>query len=160
MKTSKIVAVSFDREWSGPNGVVYFHSLKLANDDYGSIGSQEKMPEFLQEGKDLDYTIEQKGEYRGVPQFTIRRVQSQPGNFAGRTASGPRQVVSTKSPEDRVGITRSVALNNAVQLYGQIYQGRQQYSEAEIVKIALYFQHYLETGENLQEADLDTNLPF
>lgn len=59
MKTSVIKSSKFAREWNNPKGgVIYYHDIQLENGDKGSIGSKDKMPDFLKEGKTLSYTIE------------------------------------------------------------------------------------------------------
>ncbi len=65
-KTSKITACSFKNEWSAnkdENGkykppLTYYHNIELENGDFGNIGSREKMPDKLQVGNELTYTIE------------------------------------------------------------------------------------------------------
>ena len=42
MKTAKITASSFVREWTGANGTIYYHDITLDNGDTGSVGTKEK----------------------------------------------------------------------------------------------------------------------
>lgn len=57
-KNSKIKSISFKSTWNGPNGDVQYHDIELENGDKGQIGAKEKLPEKLQVGKTLYYTIE------------------------------------------------------------------------------------------------------
>jgi len=58
-KTAKITRTTFVSEWMSPQGSqVYYHSIELDNGDLGQIGSKEKMPEKLNPGHELTYTIE------------------------------------------------------------------------------------------------------
>lgn len=57
-KKAKITRTTFKNEWSGPNGMVYYHTIELDNGDKGSIGSKEKMPAKLNPGSELTYTID------------------------------------------------------------------------------------------------------
>lgn len=57
-KRAKITRTIFVSEWSGPNGQIYYHEIELDNGDKGQIGSKEKMPDKLNPGNVLTYTIE------------------------------------------------------------------------------------------------------
>lgn len=57
-KTSKIKSCRFVSEWTGQNGVVYYHEIELDNGDKGQIGTKERMPDKLNIGSELTYTIE------------------------------------------------------------------------------------------------------
>ena len=57
-KTSKIKSCRFVSEWTGQNGVVYYHEIELENSDKGQIGTKERMPDKLNVGNELTYTIE------------------------------------------------------------------------------------------------------
>lgn len=58
-KKAKITRTVFVSEWSNPQGgQVYYHEIELDNGDKGQIGSKEKMPEKLNPGNELTYTIE------------------------------------------------------------------------------------------------------
>jgi len=76
-KTAKIVKSTFVKEYANANGITYYHDIELDNMDCGSIGSRDKNPEWLGDGKELTYTIE-SGQYGNK----IKRV-SQGGNFGG-----------------------------------------------------------------------------
>lgn len=85
MKTSKIQHINFTREYAGQNGTVYYHDITLENGDSGSIGAKSKLPEKLAVGSELNYEIEQKGEYQGLPQYKIKAVSAMPqsGGYQG-----------------------------------------------------------------------------
>jgi len=57
-KTSRIKSCRFVSEWTGQNGVVYYHEIELDNGDKGQIGTKERMPDKLNIGNELTYTIE------------------------------------------------------------------------------------------------------
>lgn len=57
-KKSKIKSCRFVSEWAGQNGIVYYHEIELDNGDKGQIGTKDKMPDKIQVGQELTYTIE------------------------------------------------------------------------------------------------------
>lgn len=57
-KTSKIKACKFLKEWQGDKGMVYYHELELENGDHGQIGTKDRLPDKLNIGQELTYTIE------------------------------------------------------------------------------------------------------
>ena len=57
-KKSKIKSSRFVSEWTGQNGVVYYHEIELENNDKGQIGTKERLPDKLNVGQELTYTIE------------------------------------------------------------------------------------------------------
>lgn len=62
MKTAKITASKFSREWSpadNPDNVTYYHDIELDNGDTGSIGAKQKNPQTLAVDQILTYTIEE-----------------------------------------------------------------------------------------------------
>lgn len=80
-KKAKITRTTFKNEWTGTNGVVYYHDIELDNGDKGSIGSKEKMPAKLNPGQELTYTIDNG---------KIKAVNAQQGvGFAGGGKKGP-----------------------------------------------------------------------
>lgn len=57
-KTSKIKSCKFLKEWQGDKGIVYYHELELENGDHGQIGTKDRLPDKLNVGQELTYTIE------------------------------------------------------------------------------------------------------
>jgi hypothetical protein len=60
MASSKITKVHGEhREWKSPNGgSIYYRTIELENGDVGSIGTKEVQPDWLQEQKILEYTLD------------------------------------------------------------------------------------------------------
>lgn len=56
MITAKVKEIVDVREWSGPNGMVYYHKLVMDNGDQGELG--KKKNNAFQPGDSLTYTIE------------------------------------------------------------------------------------------------------
>ena len=57
-KTSKIKSSKFLKEWQGDKGIIYYHEIELDNGDHGQIGTKERLPDKLNMGQELTYTIE------------------------------------------------------------------------------------------------------
>ncbi len=57
-KTSKIKSSKFLKEWQGEKGIIYYHEIELDNGDHGQIGTKERLPDKLNVGQELTYTIE------------------------------------------------------------------------------------------------------
>lgn len=58
-KTSKIIKCEFKNEWANPKGgSIFYHNIEFENGDKGSIGTKSKMPDKLNVGSELTYTIE------------------------------------------------------------------------------------------------------
>ena len=106
MKTAKITACTFAREWAGTNGTVYYHDLTLDNGDSGSVGTKEKNSSKIAVGETITYNLEAK-EFNGRTTYNIKLAAPAPASFSkggGYTNPGNQQE-----------IRKSVALNNAVQ---------------------------------------------
>jgi hypothetical protein len=82
-KTSKITRTVFKNEWTGQNGVVFYHEIELENGDKGQIGCKDKEPSWLNPCQELTYTIEvtDKGN-------KIKRVNAKPSYNGGGGKSG------------------------------------------------------------------------
>lgn len=83
---AKILECKFVSEWNGPNGIVYYHELKMDNGDKGQIGTKEKHPEKLTTGNELTYTIEETS--RG------NKIKAVSGGFKGKQIDPKTQMVS------------------------------------------------------------------
>lgn len=142
-KVSKITSCTFSRTWNGPNGQVHYYDLHLENGDYGNIGVKELNSSKISVGETLSYTIEQKGEYKGKPQYNIKTAQqpTMASTFSGKGGG----TSNSKETDDR--IARSVAIREAVALHVGLGLSALPY---EIINTAMYFEHYIGTGQNLQ----------
>jgi hypothetical protein len=163
MKTAKITKCDFNREWTGSNGTIYYHSIELDNDDYGDIGTKEKLPAKLSPGSEVTYEITADGEFKGKKKFKIKLVSNWNGGNGGGS-SAPRTYAAPQSKEKDEAIARAVALKAAVDL-------RNSDDPFQIIAVAQQFEHYLTTGKNLNgdaqdnartNAQMDANddLPF
>jgi len=141
-KESKILSANYTRTWDGPNGAVHYYDLKLENGDAGAIGTKTKDNPSLAPGQVINYSIEQKGEYKGVPQFTIKLEQA-PRSYSGG-GGAPR--ANSKETDER--IARSVAIREAVALHTGLGLSALPY---DVINTAMYFEHYVATGVNLLE---------
>jgi hypothetical protein len=148
MKKGKVTKCQFTREWDGPSGTIYYHTIVIDNGDHGSVGTKEKMPAKLSEGSEIWYSIEQKGNFKGQPQYSIKLEkapdqQYQPKQYAMSNQSNSNQQES---------IARSVALKAAIDAVGA---GEQ---PAAYINVALYFEHYLLTGKQANEDALNSSI--
>lgn len=148
MKKGKVTKCQFTREWDGPSGTIYYHTIVIDNGDHGSVGTKEKMPAKLSEGSEIWYSIEQKGNFKGQPQYSIKLEkapdqQYQPKQYAMSNQSNSNQQES---------IARSVALKAAIDAVGA---GEQ---PAAYINVALYFEHYLLTGKQANEDAVNSSI--
>ena len=93
MKTSKIKLVSVPSEYNNTHGTFYYFQIELENGDKGSIGSKSQSPEWLKEGLDLTYEIQDGNR--------IKRVQEKKQGYK----------------PDTLGIAIGQGLNLAVEMY-------------------------------------------
>lgn len=84
--TAKVVELLNKRKWDGPNGTIYYQTVKMDNGDVGSIG--KKKEDHFRVGDSITYTKEQRGEYTD-----FKEVRS--NNFSG--AGGGSRAASGKS---------------------------------------------------------------
>lgn len=100
MKTGKILGSTFNNEWKGPNGTVFYHEVEIEGDGKWQIGSKDKNPAFLAAGQTLNYEVkdEAKRSITKAKEFT-------PGGFGGG-----------KSAFDGTGAMVGNSLTNAVTL--------------------------------------------
>lgn len=85
-KTSKIKSCKFLKEWQGDKGMVYYHEIVLENGDSGQIGTKERIPDKLNVGQELTYTIESSS-YGNK----IKAVTGQGGGFKGKPQRDPKE---------------------------------------------------------------------
>ncbi len=107
MKTAKITACTFVREWTGATGTIYYHDITLDNGDSGSVGTKEKYSAKIAVGETVTYNIEEK-EFNGRKTYNIKLTAPAPASFS-KGGGG------YTNPGNQQEIRKSVALNNAVQ---------------------------------------------
>lgn len=88
-KTSKIKSCRFVSEWTGQNGVVYYHEIELENNDKGQIGTKERLPDKIAVGQELTYTIESTS--RGNKIKAVSAAGSGGGGFKGKPQRDPKE---------------------------------------------------------------------
>lgn len=115
MKTAKITKCEFTREWTGSNGTIYYHTIELDNDDYGDIGTKEKLPAKLTPGAEITYDITADGEFKGKKKFKIKLVSNWNGGNGGGS-SAPRTYAAPQSKDKDEAIARAVALKASVDM--------------------------------------------
>lgn len=145
MKTAKVTSCVFSREWDGPSGKIYYHNITLDNGDDGSVGTKEKMPAKICTGAEIYYSIESKGQFKGKTQYSIK-LEKAPDQVPNKYAPSTSSASNSNQQES---IARSVALKAAVDAVGA---GEEEYK---YVNYALYFEHYLTTGQQLQQDAMD-----
>lgn len=106
MKTAKITACTFVREWTGATGTIYYHDITLDNGDSGSVGTKEKNSSKIAVGETVTYNIEEK-EFNGRKSYNIKLAAPAPTFTKGGGGYS--------NPGNQQEIRKSVALNNAVQ---------------------------------------------
>lgn len=106
MKTAKITACTFVREWTSANGTIYYHDITLDNGDSGSVGTKEKNSSKIAVGETVTYNIEEK-EFNGRKSYNIKLTAPAPTFTKGGGGYS--------NPGNQQEIRKSVALNNAVQ---------------------------------------------
>mgnify|MGYP006285923465 CR=1 FL=1 len=151
MKNSKITSCNYSREWQGPSGTIYYHNIALENGDAGSVGTKEKMPDKLAIGQEIWYDIEQKGVFKGVPQHTIK-LQKTPDQQYQKSYQSKPNTMNQSNSNQQESIARSVALKAAIDAVGA---GEQ---PATYVNVALYFEHYLLTGQQANQDAVDSSI--
>ena len=109
MKTAKITACTFIREWTGATGTIYYHDITLDNGDSGSVGTKEKNSAKIAVGEVVTYNIEEK-EFNGRKSYNIKLTAPAPTSFS-KGGGG------YSNPGNQQEIRKSVALNNAVQFW-------------------------------------------
>jgi hypothetical protein len=142
MKTAKITKCDFNREWTGSNGTIYYHSIELDNDDYGDIGTKEKLPAKLSPGAEITYEITADGEFKGKKKFKIKLVSNWNGGNGGGS-SAPRTYAPAQQfngPNKDEAIARAVALKAAVDMNCSE-------DPIKILSIAQIFEQYLIHGK-------------
>jgi hypothetical protein len=148
MKTAKITASSFVREWTGANGTIYYHDITLDNGDSGSVGTKEKNSPKIAVGETVTYNIEGK-EFNGKMNYNIKLVAPAPSFNKGGGSS-------YSNPANQQEIRKSVALNNAVQFKKDVKGATAQ----EVLATADIFLKWLESGKVEVKEESSDEMPF
>lgn len=112
-KTSKIEKCKFIRLWNNPNGRdLYYHELTLANGDIGNVGTVDKYPDKIEEGRVISYTI--KGD--SIKLVSVETIATQSQGSGGSPNHGKKQKGNSgggggraKSQADYLGFSYSYA---------------------------------------------------
>ena len=66
MKTSKVTQVTPNGEWQSQNGIMYKWNVVLENGDQGSVMTKTNPQTKWVVGKDVNYTLEIKGNFTNL----------------------------------------------------------------------------------------------
>ena len=136
MKKAKITHIQGNGTWND----LYKFDVTMDNDDTGTVFSKTQTPTFSV-GEEKSYEITPSG--RG---HKIKWIEEQRSFTPGGGSS------YQKSPQDKVEIARAVALKAAVDAIGA---GEH---PSKYVNYALYFEHYLTTGQQASQDAMDNAL--
>jgi len=106
MKTSKITTCRFTSEWKNPKGgTVYYHELTMQNGDIGNIGTMEKLPHRISEGKEVEYEIDTNTHKIKIIQAVAPIQQSAPAKpvYQNNNYSNQNKMTYSKKPDDFIG---------------------------------------------------------
>lgn len=108
---SIIKNIEFKNEWTGTNGVVYYHTITFENGDTGQIGAKSKLPEKLQVGKSLDYeiTTDDKGNKK------VKAIQ---------LPNGVQRGAQKQDPEVEAHKQRMIVAQSCLKVSGDFYSQR------------------------------------
>lgn len=137
MKKAKITHIQGNGTWND----LYKFDVTMDNNDTGTVFSKSQTPTFAV-GEEKSYEITPSG--RG---HKIKWIQEQ-RTFTPSGGGSSYQ----KSPQDKAEIARAVALKAAVDAVGE---GE---SPAKYINYALYFEHYLTTGQQANQDAMDNEL--
>jgi hypothetical protein len=112
-KTSKPSRIEFNREWSGPNGMVYYFDIEFEDESVGQFSTKKREQTKFTVGKEVTITAEDKTNQRG-PYVFFDLAKPKPGEpGSGGTGSGRNPGGNHMSPEIEASITASVCLDQA-----------------------------------------------
>ena len=139
MKKAKITHIQGNGTWND----LYKFDVTMDNNDTGTVFSKTQTPTFSV-GEEKSYEITPSGRGHKIKWIQEQRSFTPSGNGGG----GGYQ----KSPQDKVEIARAVALKAAVDAIGA---GEH---PSKYVNYALYFEHYLTTGQQASQDAIDNAL--
>lgn len=135
-KKATLNSCTFNREWSGPKGMIYYFTLEWSNGDRGEMSTNrikmvgdEKIQTKFVVGMEQDYTVEKKVNKRSNETYLFFDKYKEPYNPANKYSGTPRQA----DPGRQKRIIRSVALEQAILLKIDVHV------EATIIEIAKFF---------------------
>jgi len=139
MKKAKITHIQGNGTWND----MFKFDVTMDNNDTGTVFSKSQTPTFSV-GDEKTYEITPSGRGHKIKWIQEQRAYTPSGNSGG----GGYQ----KSPQDKVEIARAVALKAAVDAIGA---GEH---PSKYVNYALYFEHYLTTGQQASQDAVDNAL--
>ena len=139
MKKAKITHIQGNGTWND----LYKFDVTMDNNDTGTVFSKSQTPTFIV-GDEKTYEITPSGRGHKIKWIQEQRAYTPSGNGGG----GGYQ----KSPQDKAEIARAVALKAAVDAIGA---GEH---PSKYVNVALYFEHYLTTGQQANQDAVDNAL--
>ena len=139
MKKAKITHIQGNGTWND----LYKFDVTMDNNDTGTVFSKSQTPTFAV-GDEKTYEITPSGRGHKIKWIQEQRAYTPSGNGGG----GGYQ----KSPQDKAEIARAVALKAAVDAIGA---GEH---PSKYVNVALYFEHYLTTGQQANQDAIDNAL--
>lgn len=139
MKKAKITHIQGNGTWND----LYKFDVTMDNNDTGTVFSKTQTPSFSV-GDEKSYEITPSGRGHKIKWIQEQRSFTPSGNGGGSSYQ--------KSPQDKVEIARAVALKAAVDAIGA---GEH---PSKYVNYALYFEHYLTTGQQASQDAIDNAL--
>lgn len=114
LKTSKIVKCKFLRIWNNPNGKdLFYHELTMENGDIGNVGTVDKYPEKIDEGRTITYTLDGNKLKLEAVEVVASQSQGSGGNTApakrGKSGGGGGGGGRPKSQTDYLGFAYAYA---------------------------------------------------
>lgn len=88
---SKPTKITFNREWNGQNGLIYFFDIEFEDGTVGQFGTTKREQDKFVIGTDVTYTKEEKQNQRGT-WYKIDKVKQDTGGggYSGNRKSDPK----------------------------------------------------------------------
>ena len=141
-KKATLSKCTFNREWSGPKGMIYYFTLEWSNGDIGEMSTNrikmvdnEKIQTKFVIGQEQDYTVEKKVNKRSGETYLFFDKYKEPYNPGSKYSGYSKQA----DPGRQKRIIKSVALEQAILLKIQIHV------DASIIEIANFFTKWVES---------------
>lgn len=148
-KKATLNSCTFNREWSGPKGMIYYFTLEWSNGDRGEMSTNrikkvgdEKIQTKFVIGQEQDYTVEKKVNKRSGETYLFFDKYKEPYNPANKYSGTPRQA----DPGRQKRIIRSVSLEQAILLKIDVHV------EATIIEIANFFAAWVDNTSQGDDA--------
>lgn len=123
-KKSKVDTATFNREWKGGKGTIYYFDLTFENGDSGQYGGQSQEQTKFVIGVETEYTIEQKENARGSYHQIKPIYEQRGGGYGGRQHESPHNKLVTMAmayTKDLV-VAGKVDLMDMSKYYNKIYK--------------------------------------